>query len=423
MLVYYLLNGPKWDGTGNITAFPDGFQMLAGSRNLRNFTGPVPDTPWYTWTGNQSTQFALGQKAVGFNCLNYQTTPEPSLYRHFMPPKDYIDANCANGVRAELMLPSCWNGIDLDSPDHKSHVAYPQYIQSGVCPDGFPYKMPGLFFETIWNTWAFKGVDGEFVWSHGDPTGESAEIWITWTPLILPRIRISWRLYDGVGLGRLFAIGCRSMHQPLWTDTRLCIVRHSVRLRSSRLFVRGAGASGAGRYCRTTSGIADWRAHSARTSAGHELQHRVSRHFADYYSIISHGQRTSRNNFASKSISCPQWPRNIAVSQRAGTAWSYNHPRHDNVLECDPNGLSAISNTVFCESTSNLAFESIHISCKHNHSRDCQHKIHDHADRSHRADRREDIHVYDRDRGAYAQRHRCRHKETPLRGSGAPSPW
>lgn len=171
MLAYYLLYTDSSDPTGNITAFPEGFSMISGDKRLRNFTWPVPDPPKSDWTGDQVSQFALEQKALGFNCLNYAATAEASLYRHFLPDKEYLDANCLDGVRFELMFPSCWNGVDLDSSDHRSHVAFPDQVMTGTCPDGFKTKLPSLFYETIWNTYAFAGVDGEFVLSNGDPTG------------------------------------------------------------------------------------------------------------------------------------------------------------------------------------------------------------------------------------------------------------
>lgn len=91
---YYLLYTDAADPTGNITAFPEGFQMISGDKQQRNFTWPVPDPPKSDWTGDQTSQFALQQKALGFNCLNYAAAPEGSLYRHFLPDKSYLDANC-----------------------------------------------------------------------------------------------------------------------------------------------------------------------------------------------------------------------------------------------------------------------------------------------------------------------------------------
>lgn len=146
--------------------------MIAGDNFQRNFSYPVPDLPKSDWTGNMTDQAFLRQAALGFNCLNYAAPPEGSLYRHFLPDKAYLDANCLDGVRFELMFPSCWNGVDVDSPDHKSHVAYPSEVMTGNCPTGFETRLVSMFFETIWNTYAFKGVDGQFIIANGDPTGK-----------------------------------------------------------------------------------------------------------------------------------------------------------------------------------------------------------------------------------------------------------
>jgi hypothetical protein len=166
MLAYYLLYGE------NLKAFPKGFRALSGDVRRRNFTLPVPDPEKSLWGPSDKTQSALAQKALGFNCLNYGTAPEGSLYRHFMPDKQYLDANCPDGLRLELMFPSCWNGQDLDSHNHKSHVAYRDLVMGGNCPEGYDVQLPSLFYETIWNTYAFKGQDGQFVLANGDPTGK-----------------------------------------------------------------------------------------------------------------------------------------------------------------------------------------------------------------------------------------------------------
>ena len=154
----------------NVTAFPEGFSMIAGNPSYRNFTGPFPDAELSAWPTDPSDQFFLQQRALGFNCLDYSKTPEGSLYRHTFPPKEYMDANCIDGLRLELAFPSCWNG-ETNSPDHQSHVAYPSLVKEGNCPSSHPKHLPFLFFETIWNTYAFAGEDGKFALSMGDPIG------------------------------------------------------------------------------------------------------------------------------------------------------------------------------------------------------------------------------------------------------------
>lgn len=166
MLIYYFVYGD------DPQPFPEGFRMVAGDQYLRNFTGPVPDPPTSEWSVDDKTQFSLAQKALGFNCLHYGTgDDEDSLYRHTLPDKQFLDENCSDGLRLELMFPSCWNGRDVDSPDHKSHMAYPDLVKDGQCPEGFGTRLISLFYETKYDTQDFRGVDGEFVLATGDPTG------------------------------------------------------------------------------------------------------------------------------------------------------------------------------------------------------------------------------------------------------------
>ncbi|KAJ1329293.1 DUF1996 domain-containing protein [Microdochium nivale] len=174
LLAYYLLRNGGTDQP--IKAFPPGFRMLAGSSLRRDYTlgdPDAPDPPTSDWAAlGQTDQDSLAQRALGFNCMNYSAPPEGSLFRHKMPNKEFTDANCKDGVRFELMFPSCSNG-ELDSPDHKAHVAYPNLVGDGACPKGYDTRFPSLFFETIWATNApqFKGRAGRWVSSNGDPTG------------------------------------------------------------------------------------------------------------------------------------------------------------------------------------------------------------------------------------------------------------
>lgn len=167
---YYMLNGD------NIQAFPPGFQMISGDTFRRNSTLPPsggdPNAPNpHALDVHDTSQATLRQKALGFNCLHYQAPPEGSLQRNSLPSKDYLDANCPDGLRLEVMFPSCWNGKDADVPDHQSHLAFPDGVMAGNCPEGFGSRLPSMFYETIFNTGAYKGKSGQFVIANGDPTG------------------------------------------------------------------------------------------------------------------------------------------------------------------------------------------------------------------------------------------------------------
>ncbi|KAL9045923.1 MAG: hypothetical protein Q9214_001120 [Letrouitia sp. 1 TL-2023] len=180
---YYELNtGSTADGKPQtIEAFPNGFQMIAGSNYNRNWSlsGPDPDT--FTGPWNDDTNEQREQRATGFNCMNYghnggAAKNEPTLYRHHLPEKSWLDSNCPDGLRMELQFPSCWNG-DMDGgKKHKSHVAYPNWINGGDCPKGFDRRLPSLMYETIVATDKFIGKSGKFVISNGDPTGKDYDI-------------------------------------------------------------------------------------------------------------------------------------------------------------------------------------------------------------------------------------------------------
>jgi hypothetical protein len=55
---------------------------------------------------------------------------------------------CPVGAKlgAVIIAPDCWNGTELDSPDHRSHMAYMQKDQSGreFCPASHPYLLPAF---------------------------------------------------------------------------------------------------------------------------------------------------------------------------------------------------------------------------------------------------------------------------------------
>jgi len=148
-ITYYKYT-PVYNSNGTLMypeAMPNGLRAISGDKLRRNFSLPVPDPP-RPWSGSDATQAALAQKAIGFNCLNYDKPPEDTLYRHTLPDKNYLEQNCKDGIRMEILFPQCWDGR-LDSPDHQSHLAFPdQGIDGGHCPEGFGHNTMQLLFET-----------------------------------------------------------------------------------------------------------------------------------------------------------------------------------------------------------------------------------------------------------------------------------
>jgi Domain of unknown function (DUF1996) len=92
---------------------------------------------------------------------------------------DFPSKPCAAGIMAIHHFPSCWDGKNLDSPNHQSHMYSTTkggFREAGPCPSSHPVRMPQLAFETMWNTTAFNDMwpkDGSqpFVWSFMDSKG------------------------------------------------------------------------------------------------------------------------------------------------------------------------------------------------------------------------------------------------------------
>ncbi|WP_211304672.1 DUF1996 domain-containing protein [Umezawaea tangerina] len=68
-----------------------------------------------------------------------------------------------------MRFPDCWDGRNLDSPDHKSHVAWGQ---GGQCTEQFPVPIPAVTFsisyETSGSVDGFRLASGMASSMHGD---------------------------------------------------------------------------------------------------------------------------------------------------------------------------------------------------------------------------------------------------------------
>ncbi|KAF2117117.1 hypothetical protein BDV96DRAFT_611661 [Lophiotrema nucula] len=163
MTVYYI---PPYDGVSNVTAFKPGFRMLTGDSMLRTHTSQAQGICHRCFAGADFQPFG------GAPCVD-KLYDSPNL-----PTKP-----CPGGIRSTIYFPTCWDGANLDSPDHRAHMAYPtpSFEAGGACPTTHPVKMPQLMFEIMWDTRPFNGAlwnasaagnSGQpFVYSMGDATG------------------------------------------------------------------------------------------------------------------------------------------------------------------------------------------------------------------------------------------------------------
>jgi hypothetical protein len=122
-----------------------------------------------------------------YNAPNYGGDNAAPCADAKLDTEGFPTTTCPGGIRSNVLYPTCWDGVNLDSPDHKSHVAYPKggaasfsgtTIGGGDCPSTHPVKIPQLMLEIVWDTRNFNNkadwpADGSqpFVLSTGDPTG------------------------------------------------------------------------------------------------------------------------------------------------------------------------------------------------------------------------------------------------------------
>ncbi|KAI1175608.1 hypothetical protein F4777DRAFT_598487 [Nemania sp. FL0916] len=157
--VYYIRG---YQPTAKVTAFPPGFRMIVGDSANRA----------------QATM----QKQLCYRCeANMQQNPFGGAPCTGSDTTGFPKAACGGGWRVSVHFPSCWDGKNVDSPDHKSHVAYPAsgtFESGGACPSTHPVKVPQIMYEVMFDTRAFNNkaewpADGSlpWVWSNGDNTG------------------------------------------------------------------------------------------------------------------------------------------------------------------------------------------------------------------------------------------------------------
>jgi hypothetical protein len=62
-------------------------------------------------------------------------------------PNAIPDCQAGDKVVMMVQFPQCWNGKDLDSTDHKSHMSYPV---NGACPSTHPIAIPEISFNVYY---------------------------------------------------------------------------------------------------------------------------------------------------------------------------------------------------------------------------------------------------------------------------------
>ena len=140
VVVYY---GSRLTDSTKTVPFPQGFRMIAGDAKLQTAT-PAGSVNQFYCAGAGGE---IGRSADG----NWPL--------------------CAPGATLmfQLVFPDCWDGVHLDSPTHKAHVAY---TYDGTCSGDFPVAIPSVSFLITYPTSGtadgFQLASGMASSMHGD---------------------------------------------------------------------------------------------------------------------------------------------------------------------------------------------------------------------------------------------------------------
>ncbi|KAI6251749.1 hypothetical protein MCOR27_002832 [Pyricularia oryzae] len=150
MTVYYTQQEFFSNGNVKMTAFKPGFRMVVGNPGAKT----------------------VQQTGLKFVCLQNKGTRFPEL-------NEFPTRPCPGGIMTVHHFPACWDGKNVDSPDHQSHMystTRDAFLNAGPCPASHPVRVPQLAYETLWDTTQFNGMwpaDGSnpFVLSYSDSQG------------------------------------------------------------------------------------------------------------------------------------------------------------------------------------------------------------------------------------------------------------
>jgi Domain of unknown function (DUF1996) len=115
--IFYYKTGYLGIKPADVKPMPAGLRIISGDKNLSSAQG---QGHW------DCVETYIGHKDSIQDVLN--------------------DARCGPGnhVQLSVSFPQCWDGVNPDSPDHKSHMANPV---GGACPSSQPVPIPEITFN------------------------------------------------------------------------------------------------------------------------------------------------------------------------------------------------------------------------------------------------------------------------------------
>jgi hypothetical protein len=156
---------------GDKVVDPVGPQIVYYKSGVRDYTSVRPFPPGLRFVAGSpmaTPEQFLPNSPEGWTCGNSFDNAD-------------FPASCPAGSRIIVLYraPSCWDGRYLDTPDHKSHLAYPV---KGVCPTDHPVAVPMLEFKMAYPT---SGDLSHFHLSSGSGYSFHFDFFNAWDPATL----------------------------------------------------------------------------------------------------------------------------------------------------------------------------------------------------------------------------------------------
>ena len=138
MQVYYK-TGYGGVKPATVKPFPAGLKMVAGSATRTAADAGVHDY----------------DRIVNYACDN----GNGAVFNHIPTHAEAQAGGCTPGTWfvMSVQFPQCWDGVNLDAPDHKSHMAYPT---GAGCPADHPVALPEISERTLYTVPAGGLPDG-----------------------------------------------------------------------------------------------------------------------------------------------------------------------------------------------------------------------------------------------------------------------
>ena len=146
-----------YDGSTALAPRVANIYYLPATRDLASIQAPPAGLK--AVAGDAKATSAQPMNVVRWKCSDEADTPASST-----PPL------CPEGSQLVLTVrfPDCWNGRQLDSADHKSHLAY---SRRGACPGSHPRKLPLIALNLRYPTRGGSGIrlaSGSAYTAHAD---------------------------------------------------------------------------------------------------------------------------------------------------------------------------------------------------------------------------------------------------------------